>query len=37
VHRWPAGEWGGGMLDPEAFDTSEFADNLDLLRDASLD
>jgi hypothetical protein len=32
-----AGEWGGGRLDPEAFDTSEFADNLDLLRNASLD
>jgi hypothetical protein len=24
-------------LDPEAFDTSEFADNLDLLRNAPLD
>jgi hypothetical protein len=24
-------------LDPEAFDTSEFNDNLDLLRNASLD
>lgn len=27
-----AGEWGGGMLDSDAFDTSEFNDNLDLLR-----
>jgi hypothetical protein len=32
-----AGEWGGGTLDPEAFDTNEFNDNLDLLRNASLD
>lgn len=32
-----AGEWGGGRLDPEAFDPSEFTDNLDLLRNASLD
>jgi hypothetical protein len=32
-----AGGWGGGRLDPEAFDPSEFEDNLDLLRNASLD
>lgn len=32
-----AGEWGGGKLDPESFDLSEFGDNLDLLRNASLD
>ena len=32
-----AGEWGGGRLDPEAFDTSEFAEHLDFLRNAPLD
>jgi len=32
-----AGEWGGGRLDPETFDPSEFTGNLDLLRNASLD
>jgi hypothetical protein len=31
-----AGEWGGGRLDPEAFDPSEFAEHLDFLRNAPL-
>jgi hypothetical protein len=31
------GEWGGGTLDPESFDTSEFEENLDFLRNAALD
>ena len=31
------GEWGGGTLDPESFDISEFEDNLDLLHNAALD
>ncbi len=34
--QW-AGEWGGGRLDPESFDPSEFKDNVDALRQASLD
>ncbi len=32
-----AGEWGGGKLDPESFDTSEFEENLAFLRNAALD
>jgi hypothetical protein len=30
-----AGEWGGGKLDPAAFDTGEFAKHLDVLRNAA--
>lgn len=31
------GEWGGGKLDPEAFDPAEFAVNLDAVRFATFD
>ncbi len=34
--QW-VGEWGGGNLDPEAFDPAEFADSLQALRFAALD
>ncbi|MEX1105045.1 MAG: plasmid pRiA4b ORF-3 family protein [Ilumatobacteraceae bacterium] len=32
-----AGGWGGGKLDPDAFDPSEFNDNLDALRQTTFD
>ena len=32
-----AGEWGGGKLDPESFDVSEFEENRGFLRNAALD
>jgi hypothetical protein len=35
--QWVGSEWGGGRLDPEAFDPAEFTANLDTLRAAALE